>query len=57
METKFKGVSTSKCSWGEKVHPASRDIVKNPPKQPSQLGRETWSNSRSSKVAIKGGQK
>jgi hypothetical protein len=56
--TKFKGVSTSAMSWNSGGRPSKRDMVKNPPRQPSQLGKETWESSRPSKVAIEGkGQK
>lgn len=57
MDTKFKGVSTSKMSWSEGGRPTGKNIVKTKVNHPGGLGYETWSKSRSGKVSIKGGQK
>ena len=57
MDTKFKGVDTSKMSWSESGHPAKRDIIKTKVNQPGSMGYESWENQRPGKVAIKGGQK
>jgi len=57
VDTKFKGVSTSKMSWSEGGRPTGKNIVKTKVNHPGGLGYETWSKSRSGKVSIKGGQK
>ena len=54
IKSTLKGVSTSPIGWNTGGRPSQRDIVKNPPRQPGHLGKETWENSRPGKTSIKG---
>lgn len=39
---------------GLQGRPSAKSVVKNPPRQPSQLGKNTWLSKRPGKVSIKG---
>jgi hypothetical protein len=58
IKTVVEGLSTSPVSWNTGGRPSKRDIVKNPPRQISQLGSSTWESNVPGKAPITGkGQK
>lgn len=54
MKSNFKGVATSPLTWNTGGRPSKRDIVKNPARQPSNLGQSTWESKRPGKAPISG---
>ena len=50
-------LETSPQRWNTGGRPSKRDIVKNPPRQIDKLGECYFTEHRSAKVSIKGGQK